>query len=604
VRPVGHTIAVQWAERPLASCNISISLRGLAEPKRSCAKPRESLRGRLFAMKAVDAIAAAIRAEGITVAFNVPDEVTVLVAHALQNAKIRVVRPRHEQNAVAMADGYARASGDVGLCVVGPGPALAQTGTGLVTAARCRSQVLVLLGEIPNTRGAVKSFDARRYAEATEAHYHEVRNTRTLASDIREAFRLVRLRRGPVILAIGDQFQLSEPLTGDLDYHPTTSDTSEPIVGSVESSALQEAAAMLANANRPLIVAGRGAVYADAAKELEELADRTGAILASSLQAREYFHGHPRYVGTVGSFAADEPLKLLMTVDCILAAGISLNPYQVLPSAARLIHVDCDAGQIGAYQRPELGIIGDVRAVASGITRCIDALELQPSSFWTSAPGQAVVQAAISAPTTPKPIPQFVGGAGARLPIRLALALAENALPPDRIVIADAGLFLGFLYDGLSVPDAKSWLWTMDFGSIGLGLAMAIGAAIANPGRYCVLVVGDGGFMMSIQELETAVRERVPLCIMVMNDAAYAAEVHVLKQHQKSLELAQHDDISFAEVAVAFGATAQTVRSPDDINLIFENLPEPQGPFLVDLKISQEEHHRMLDAVAMMNAVT
>ena len=545
-------------------------------------------------MRLADAIAKAVVREGVEVAFNLPDEVTVFVAQALHEQGVRIVRPRHEQNAVLMADGYARASNGVGLCLLGAGPALAQTGTALLTAERRRSQLLVLLGQAPRNRGGVKGFDARRFVEATCAQYLEIRSPGTAAEDIQEAFRLVRLARGPVVLAIGDQATVKSELPGDFAYAPAKRVRERPVEPDPEGEEIQEAAAMLADARRPLIVAGRGAVAAGARDDIVALADRIGALLATSVQARELFRGHPRAVGPIGGFATRDAAELIAEADCVLAVGIALNPYQWLPQGARVIHVDSEAARIGEFARVDIGIVGDARASVRAVESALAHAEISHASAWMAPPMQPRIAAAQAA------VPLNPPTASDKLPIDLALQQLDGILPPNRYIAVDAGLILGFAFDHIAVPGPDSWLWTADFGSIGLALSMGMGAALARPDSHVVVLSGDGGLMMNYQEIETAAREQIPVTVIALNDAAYAAEVRLLESHELPTPLALFDDVDFAAVARAFGAAGVTVRTEADLSAAARAIDGRKGPLVIDVKISEDESHRLLEAAGFM----
>jgi thiamine pyrophosphate-dependent acetolactate synthase large subunit-like protein len=509
--------------------------------------------------------------------------VTILISQALREQGIRIVRPRHEHNGVLIADGYARTSGDVGVCVVGPGPAIAQTGNALVTAQRKRSPVLVLLGQNPaeGPRGGLKDFDAQRFVESCGARYLTVRGTRTLADDIHEAFRVARLCAGPVVLALPDRAALGKPLPAQLTYRPTTRRSAT--VG-VDAVGIEEAAAMLIDARRPLIFAGRGVVLADARDAVVALAERTGALLSTSLQARELFAGHPLDIGLFGSFATEGVVELVTEADCVLAIGVSLNPKQTggarIAPNARIIHVDADPDRVGALSPVDLGIVGDALAVATAIDTTVAKADVPAGGHWAAA--------RIAAARQRPPAAEAVSGEP--LPASRVLCELDPLLPADRIVVVDGGLFTGFVLDQITVDTPAAWLWSLDFCSIGLGLGLAIGAALARPDKACVLFAGDGGFAMNLQELETVVREQIELTVVVLNDSGYAAEVCVLDAFGKPAGLAEFDDVDFARIAAGFGLASVTVRTTEDMDQVAEALRQPR--LLVDAKVVETESHR------------
>lgn len=544
-------------------------------------------------MKVVDAIAEAIIAERLDMAFCVPDEVTIHIGQALRERGVRVVRGRHEQNVVAMADGYARATGMPAVCAVGHGPALAQTGTGMMTAARRRSPVLVLVPQGEETRGAVKELDARRFAEGVGAQYVCMRGASWVAEDLHEAFRLVRLRRGPVVLAVPQVSGIEAELRGPWRYEPAIDLLLRPTAPDPQCDAIDEAAGLLAWARKTVVVAGRGAVLSGAREEIVELAERTGALLATSLQGRELFRGHPRNIGMIGAYGTDTAVELLTEADCILAVGVALNAYQTgggtLAANARVIQIDSDPSRIGEIARVDGAIVADARLAVRALNRALEQAELPPSGAWAS---DALPDRVASASRPALGSPPAEPDASGRLPMTPILRGLETILPPERMVIVDAGDFVLYTIDEISVPDPGSWVWTADFGSIGLGLGVGLGTALARPDRHCVLFAGDGGFMMNVQELETAVRERIPLTMVVLDDCAYRPEVRFMEALGKPGDVGLFDEIDFAAVARAFGIPAVTVCTPDDLDAVADLLAGRDGPVLIHAKVSGLETHR------------
>ncbi len=548
-------------------------------------------------MKIVDAIAQAITTEQVDTAFCVPDEVTIHIGHALDALGVRVVRGRHEQNVVAMADGHARATGRPAVCALGHGPALAQTGTGLMTAARRRSPVLVLVPQADPGRGNVKQFDARRYAETVGARYVEMRGGAWVAEDVHEAFRLVRLRQGPVVLSVPQIPAIDGELPGRWHYERAPDVYARFAAPDPEGDMIDEVAGVLAWARKPVLVAGRGAVLSGARDAMVSLADRLGALLATSLQGRELFRSHPHNIGLIGAYGTDAAVELLTEADCILAVGVALNMYQTgggtLAANAHVIQVDSDPSRVGEIARADSVIVGDAADTVRAIDRALEAADLPKSSVWFADTMRERVAAATSPARVTPPVDPDPDG---RLVTTAVLRELEQLLPRDRVVIADIGDFVLYTIDEISVPDPQSWVWTADFGSIGLGLPVGLGTAVARPDRHCVLFAGDGGFMMNAQELETAGRERIPLTMIVLDDCAYRPEVRFMEALGKPGDMGLFDEVDFAAVARAFGVPAVTVRTLADLEAASDLIAHREGPVLIDIKVSGREMHRSFAA--------
>jgi acetolactate synthase I/II/III large subunit len=212
----------------------------------------------------------------------------------------------------------------------------------------------------------------------------------------------------------------------------------------------------------------------------------------------------------------------------------------------------------------------------------------QTSAWMTDAMTERVATAPRRAPAMPPAEPDTSG----RLPMTEVLQRLEAQLPAERTVVVDIGDFALYTMDEISVPHPAEWVWTADFGSIGLGLPVGLGAALGRPEHHCVLFAGDGGFMMSIQELETAARERIPLTMVVLDDCAYRPEVRFMEALGKPGDLGTFDEVDFAAVARAFGIPAVTVRAFEDLDAAGDLIAHRQGPILIDVKVSGLELHR------------
>ena len=546
-------------------------------------------------MQLVDVLAGVLLAEGVEVVASVPDEITIFAAEAMRQRGITVVRPRHEQNAVLAADGYSRATGRVGVAMIGPGPALAQTGTALTTASRKGSRVLVLTSRPPDDRPGrqLKEFDARRFVESTGCSYLEVLDGPALLEELGRSFHHLEANLGPLVVALPSR----DVLLSETDVSPESLPRSHPIRSHVldpSSTGVEEVAAALLNARRPLFFVGRGAVLAGARDAIVSLAERTGALLSTSLQAREYFTGHPSSVGVLGTFASEAVSSLLSDADCVVVFGASLNPFQTgggrLAPGARIVQVDVDPRQLGRFSPIDLGIVGDVAAMASAIEIALERVGGPPSAGWMDSPFQDHVRAAVATPVTSPRSPRSEKGRS--LTTRSAMAALDEVIPDDRFVILDAGSFMYPTVDGIRVLGPESWIWSVDFGSIGLGLGMAIGAAVGIAGTTkCVLFVGDGGLSMNLQELETVSREAVDLSIVVLNNSAYGSETAFLEKYGRSPDLSLFPLVDFAAVARALGIASVTVTSLEQIDELTA-LFDAEGPSLIDIRVPLDVDER------------
>ena len=524
----------------------------------------------------VDVVARSVLEAGGDVAFGVVGSGNFTVTEAFVAGGGRFVAARHEGGAACMADAYARVTGRLGVCSVHQGPGLTNAMTGIAEAAKSRTPMVVLAGDTP--AAALRSnfrIDQAAMVEAVGATADRVYGAASAVEDVGRALRRALVERRTVVLML------------PLDVQGSECDGSVARVGAVAAPApAPEAVAALADllqgARRPVLLAGRGAVLAGAGEALDRLAERTGALLASSAMGHGLFAGHPWNLGISGGFASPLALELLPQADAIAAFGARLTRWTTRQGElirGAVAQVDVELESLGPVELP---VLGDARATAEAVLA-----ELERRGHRADGWRDESLRAAIAArrwrdePFDDASTSEHVD------PRALSIAL-DDLLPDERTVVVDSGHFMGFPPMYLRVPDAAGFVFTQSFQSIGLGLANAIGAAIARPDRLTVAALGDGGALMAIQELETAVRLRLPLLVVVYDDAAYGAEVHHFGPHGHDLGIVRFPDTDIAALARGFGADAVTVRAVADLAPVGDWLARRDRPLLVDAKVNPD----------------
>lgn len=539
-------------------------------------------------MLIAEAVIQALRAEGTERVFSLMDVYNMDLLQALEATKTTIIRGRHEHGVVLMADGYSRVSGRPGICSIGAGPALTQIGTAMMTVKRHGSPVLVIVADTPvGDRHNLKFFDVQPFAEAMGAHFVAVAHPRTAKADVQRAFRLLRSGAGPVVLSIPLDI-LNHNLEAQWKYEATEvpDQRIQPAPETVEYAAI-----LLKEAKRPVILAGKGAVASGAREQIEALADRSGALLATSLQAKDYFGEHPFAIGISGNFASDAGVKLLREADCVVAFGASLNRSttedgSMFPKAA-VIHVDRDASVIGETTAARLGIWGDAKATAEALTRYLEQEGGAQKLGYRSAETKDVIARSRAKQDGP-----YVEAPGLLDP-RWVVNELNRLLPRERIVAADSGHFMTFVAEGMKVLEPESFVWGAGFAALGVGVPLGVGAAMGRSDRHCVLFVGDGGFLMCPQELDTAVRHRVPMTIVLMNDEAYGAEVHYMTNKRKPTYMAEFETPDLAAIATGYGAVARTVRTESELREAVRLVGQGDRPLVLDVRINRAVMHRI-----------
>lgn len=508
------------------------------------------------------------------------------ISHALVECGVELIAARHEGNAASMADAYAKATQELTLVSVHSGPGLTNALTGIVEAAKSRTPLLVLAGDVPT--GAVKSnfhieqADLVRSVGAVSERVHTPVSARD--DTLRAVVRALRDRQ-TVVLSLPTDVQ-DAPFSGQITplALPPAPGPSHP-----DPDSVRRLADALSRAERSLILAGRGAVIAGAGAALEALAERSGALLATSICGHGLFAGNPWSVGISGGFASPAADELISESDLIIAFGASLTQWttkrgKLIAPGAAVAQVDVEAAKLG-YQMPvQHAVRADARATAEALLAELDARSIRPDTGRRSAETRRRIDAGDNhnAPYQDTSSADFID------PRTLSKAV-DAILPMDRVVASDSGHFCGWVPRYLRVPNAKASCLSHSFQSVGLGLASAIGLAMANPGALAVLGAGDGGFLMSIADLETAIRLKLRMCILVYNDSSYAAEVHLFRRRGYTIDIVQFPDTDFAAIARGHGARAVTVRTPDDLEPVQAWVREgAPGIFVIDAKIDPD----------------
>ena len=319
--------------------------------------------------------------------------------------------------------------------------------------------------------------------------------------------------------------------------------------------------------------------------ELERLAGACGALLATSAAAKGLFRGSPWDLDVSGGFATPLAAELIHGADLIVGWGCSLNMWTLRSGAligpgAAVVQVDHDAAAIGAHRRLDLGVTGSVGATARAVA---DALPAPERTGYRS----DEVRARIASAGRWRDVPFTDESYGGRVDPRALTIALDDLLPAERIVAVDSGNFMGYPSMYLSVPDADGFTFTQAFQAVGLGLGSAIGSAIARPDRLTVAALGDGGALMGISELETAVRLGLPIVIVVYNDNAYGAEVHHFGPDGHPLETVMFPPTDIAAIARGFGCAGVTVRGAGDLDPVRAWLGgERDRPLLIDAKVT------------------
>lgn len=548
-------------------------------------------------MRVPEAVAKALTSLGADTVFGVVGSGNFHVTNALIAEGARYIAARHECGAASMADAWSRLAGRPALLSLHQGPGFTNALTGITEAAKSRTPLVVLAADVSsdavtsNFRIGMDAITAATGATAARLH-----SPGFAIDDAVRAYRIARDERRTVVLALPLDVQAGEC---------TWTGTPEPRVATPRAASdrdVDDLAAALAGASRPVFVAGRGARSHAARQALESLADRCRALLATSAAAKGLFRGSRWDLDVSGGFASPLAAELIHDADVLVAWGCSLNMWTtrhgtLIGDQTRLIQVDDDKAAIGRHRSVHLGVLGDVALTASAVAERLTA-ETADTAAPDTSPHGATSQPAVgyrspeladrlTAGVRWRDVPFEDTSSADRIDARSLTIALDDLLPPDRIVAVDSGNFMGYPSMFMSVPDQDGFCFTQAYQSIGLGLGSAIGSAIARPDRLTIAALGDGGALMGVSELETAVRLGLSMVIVIYDDEAYGAEVHHFGPDGFSLDTVRFPPADLAAIARGFGCDAVTVRAAADLAPVRDWLAErPPRPIVIDAKVT------------------
>jgi thiamine pyrophosphate-dependent acetolactate synthase large subunit-like protein len=526
---------------------------------------------------------------GVDTVFGVVGSGNFHVTNALVDGGARFVAARHEGGAATMADAYARMSGKIGVVSVHQGPGLTNALTGLAEAAKSGTPLVVLAGEATDKRSNFH-IDQDALAAAAGAVPMRVDDAGSAAETAAKAYATATRDRRAVLLNLPLEVQHADgaPAADEPPALPVRNDSTLARVwpdGGAEALAW-----MLMRSEKPVFIAGRGA--RQARHELEELADLVGALLATSTAAKGLFRGSPWDLDVSGIFSSPLTAQLIRGADIVVAWGCSLNALTTRHGAlirpdTEVVQIDRDVESIAIHRRVSLGLVGDIPDAASTIAGALRPGGSRPSNPVLRGYRTRALADRIVAERAWRSVPYEDESGNGRIDPRTLTIALDDLLPDERIVATDAGNFMGYPAMFLDVPDEGGFCFAQGFQSIGLGLAVAVGAALARPDRLPIAALGDGGALMGIAELETVVRLGLPMVIVVYDDEAYGAQVHHFAGHR--MDAVAFPPVDLASIARGYGCAAVTVTAVSDLDGVATWLNSPRDrPLLVHAKITRD----------------
>jgi sulfoacetaldehyde acetyltransferase len=540
-------------------------------------------------MSAGQAVIEALRLEGVRYIFGVVGSCYVEVLDALYGcADIQFLGVRHEQVAAHMADAYARAGGLPGVCMATNGPGATNLVTGVASAYVNHAPMIVITGAPMISQMLRDSFQEldqlALFRPITKAQVQIQRGDR-VPELIRHAFRVAMAgKKGPVLVDL-PRDMLNE--TAEMAFVPPDRYRwAQRDAG--DAALVRQAAEVLKQARAPVVIAGGGLIWSDAQAEVLAVAEAlTAAVVTSYGRNDAAPHDHPLVVGALGRAGSPEAAVAVRGADVILAAGTRLAHFttffdhRFIPQQAKIVQIEVDERELGRHYPLEVGILGDAKPVLAGIRQQL-ADKPRDEARW----------AAIQQWRQQRQQRLGTVGASDTLPLkpqRVYQALRE-VLPRDTIVTIDAGAAASHAYNLLDFYEPRTFITPGDLGCVGAGFPSALGAKLARPDRPVVCLCGDGGFLMTSQDLETAVRERIPVVTVVMTNNCWGSE----KAYQKYFfnERYVGSDFTnprFDEYARLFGAQGLRAEYAAELRPALEKALAATVPTVLEVPVDPDE---------------
>ncbi len=542
----------------------------------------------------VTGVLAAALARRATHAFALMGNGNAHLMEGLRAASLPITTVRHEAATVASADAYHRVGGGLAIASTTYGAGFTNTLTALAESAQARIPMLVVVGDAPTGGPRPWDVDQELLAAAVGVRTLTVSPEGIDALVDRAADSALRTRR-PVVLAI--PYDLTTAPAASIDTAPAASEPSSPApepAAPLDPELFERAVAALAAAERPLIIAGRGAWIAGARAELGELADTLGAITASTALGRGIFPEQRFDIGVTGGFGQEAAMELVETADAVLVVGASLNQFtmrfgDLFGAGTTVVRVDVDEVAPPKTNREiaHVRLHGDARSVLGQLLPAVRAARPTAGDWRERVAGLEPGGALRARDTGADEHPDGICADG-RLDPRAVAARIGELLPADRRVTTDGGHFIGWtnMFWPVASPERMVMVGTA-YQTIGLGFSTVAGVAAAAPDSTVVLSTGDGGGLMALADLETAIRTAPRCVIVVWNDAAYGAEVHLYGRMGLDQSPMRIPDANFAGLASALGARGVRVETLADLDALAEwNAAGGTGTILLDCRIS------------------
>ncbi|WP_149474854.1 thiamine pyrophosphate-dependent enzyme [Oceanobacillus polygoni] len=529
-------------------------------------------------MTAARAIVECMKREGIQKAFCVPGESYLPVLDALYDEpSIQLISARHEGAAAFMAEGYAKATLKPGVVLATRAVGGSNLAIGVHTAYQDSTPMVVFLGQVSRKfrgREGFQEVDLDRYFQPITKWAVEITDPERTPEIVSRAFRIAQSGRpGPVVVSLPEDIL---PVKTHMQFGPVAA-APRPAPSKME---INQVKAQLAQAKKPVIIAGGGVKSAEAEELLIGFAEKNKLPVLAAFRRHDVFpNRHKYYAGHLGLGTPIEVLETVREADVILALGTRLSEvttqdYTIISSSQKLIHIDIDYDTIGKVYAPEIGIVADAKEALSLLNELSMPINWEA---WTLERRQAFEKV-----TDLKDLQNDVIN-------RQVIEILKNKLPNDALLTNDAGNFAGWLHQFYVFNERHTYIGPTS-GAMGYGMPAALGAKLAFPAKQVVSLSGDGGFMMTVQELETAVRYHIPIICLVFNNQMYGTiRMHQEMHYPEKVIGTDLGQVSFKDLAISMGADGYVVETSAEFAAAFDKALSKNKIAVIEIMTEKEQ---------------
>lgn len=537
-------------------------------------------------MRGGDAIIKALMDKGVDTIFGYPGGTVIPFYDMLYDSDLRHILVRHEQCAAHAAEGYARASGKVGVCLATSGPGATNLVTGIANAYMDSSPLIAITGQVVSNligNDAFQEVDIMGITMPITKHSYQPKDANDIPSIINTSFEIASTgRNGPVLIDVPKEVQeqeLDEYVLGTIPtpgYKPTVRGNDKQI---------SKAAEMLKKAERPFILAGGGTILAGASEEVKKLAELIKAPVATSLMGKGIIDENDDYsIGMLGMHGKQVANQSVNKTDCLLAIGCRFSDrttgkLEEFLLEAKVIHIDIDPAEIGKNVSVDLPIVGDAKVVLKQLIKELEGSKIDESAWFNS-----IVDFKKST------IPRV---SYTDIPLKPQQVIKEiaGAITEDTIVTTDVGLHQMWAAHFLDIAKPRKFISSGGLGTMGFGFPAAIGAKVACPDDAVLAIVGDGGFLMVCQELATIKENDIPVVIAMLNNRklgmVYQWQNKMYDERYSETDLGNTPD--FVKMAESFGINAERVEDVDKTQEALSKALKDNESILLEIIVEKNE---------------